>query len=129
MTRSKIDSTANTITITSASDSENTISLDSFFTTTTYTASDNITITASPYTMGHVTGINSIGTIDVSSLTGSAIWGSSFANVLWSDCMPDMDTVTKMCEEYPSLAKAYENFKTVYTLVEQDYKGKQEENK
>ena len=30
--------------------------------------------------------------------------------------------------EYPALAKAYENFKTVYKLVEQDYKGKEEDN-
>ena len=46
---------------------------------------------------------------------------------LWQDTLPDINTVNKMCEEYPALAKAYESFQTVYKLVEQDYKGKQEE--
>jgi|TARA_B110000259_G_scaffold51587_1_gene60731 hypothetical protein len=46
---------------------------------------------------------------------------------LWSEALPDVYTVNNMCEQYPALAKAYENFKTVYKLVEQDYKGKQEE--
>ena len=32
--------------------------------------------------------------------------------------------VEKMCAEYPALAKVYENFKTVYDLVKQDWKGK-----
>ena len=37
--------------------------------------------------------------------------------------MPDLQTVSQMCDHYPALNKAYENFKTVYKLVEQDYKG------
>ena len=45
---------------------------------------------------------------------------------LWTEALPDVYTVNDMCEEYPALAKAYENFQTVYKLVEQDYKGKQE---
>ena len=47
---------------------------------------------------------------------------------LWTETLPDVDTVNAMCAEYPGLAKAYENFQTVYKLVEQDYKGKQEDN-
>ena len=47
---------------------------------------------------------------------------------LWTETLPDVDTVNNMCEEYPALAKAYENFQTVYKLVEQDYKGKKEDN-
>ena len=46
---------------------------------------------------------------------------------LWKEALPDIYTVTNMCEEYPALAKAYENFQTVYKLVEQDYKGKKED--
>ena len=38
--------------------------------------------------------------------------------------MPTVEEVNKMCEIYPGLAKAFENFKTAYKLVEQDYKGK-----
>ena len=33
-----------------------------------------------------------------------------------------------MCKHYPALAKAYENFKTIYKMVEQDYKGNHEDN-
>ena len=46
---------------------------------------------------------------------------------LWKEALPDVYTVNDMCEEYPALAKAYENFQTVYKLVEQDYKGKKED--
>ena len=34
--------------------------------------------------------------------------------------------VESMCKEYPALAKVYENFKTVYDLVKQDWKGKKD---
>jgi len=47
---------------------------------------------------------------------------------LWKEALPDIHTVNNMCEEYPALAKAYENFQTVYKLVEQDYKGKKEDD-
>ena len=47
---------------------------------------------------------------------------------LWTETLPDVDTVNDMCNKYPALAKAYENFQTVYKLVEQDYKGKKEDN-
>ena len=47
---------------------------------------------------------------------------------LWTETLPDVYTVNDMCEEYPALAKAYENFQTIYNLVEQDYKGKKEDN-
>ena len=47
---------------------------------------------------------------------------------LWTETLPDVDTVNAMCVEYPGLAKAYENFQTVYKLVEQDYKGKKKDD-
>jgi hypothetical protein len=37
------------------------------------------------------------------------------------DAFPDYDRVEKMCKEYPGLAIAYEKFKTVYSLVKDDY--------
>ena len=37
--------------------------------------------------------------------------------------MPSIYTINDMIKHYPSLAKAYENFKTIYKMVEQDYKG------
>lgn len=37
---------------------------------------------------------------------------------------PRLSQVQEMCKEYPGLKKAYENFKTMYTMVEQDWRGK-----
>lgn len=48
--------------------------------------------------------------------------------VLWKDRMPEPEQVKKMCEQYPALEKAYENFKTVYALVEQDWKGNHDDD-
>jgi hypothetical protein len=39
----------------------------------------------------------------------------------WVNCLPDFNRIEKMCEEYPGLKIAYEQFKTVYTLVKGDY--------
>ena len=77
----------------------------------------------------------SIDTINISDYTTSTDGQISFdwdnisiVPTLWTETLPDVDTVNAMCNEYPALAKAYENFKTVYKLVEQDYKGKQEDD-
>ena len=47
-----------------------------------------------------------------------------FEKTIFQDCMPDLADVEQMCKEYPALEKAFENFKTIYKMVEQDYKGK-----
>ena len=44
------------------------------------------------------------------------------------DKMPSIDKVHNMCGYYPALEKAYENFKTIYKMVEQDYKGNHEKD-
>jgi len=38
----------------------------------------------------------------------------------------DPDRVQKMCEEYPALKKAWDNFYSIYTMVDQDYRGNYE---
>ena len=38
----------------------------------------------------------------------------------------DPDRVVKMCEEYPALKKAWDNFYSIYRMVDQDYKGNHE---
>ena len=38
----------------------------------------------------------------------------------------DPDRVVKMCEEYPELKKAWDNFYSIYRMVDQDYKGNYE---
>ena len=42
--------------------------------------------------------------------------------------MPSVAKVEDMCNDYPALEKAYENFKTIYSLVHQDWKGKQKKD-
>jgi len=39
----------------------------------------------------------------------------------WVNCFPDFDKIENMCKEYPGLKIAYEQFKTVYALVRDDY--------
>ena len=111
-------------------------------------ASDTITIDLSDYTMdsngsfissSNLDNITTISGISTSTVNISDIISSDdqisfdFDNIkivptLWKEALPDVDTVNAMCNEYPALAKAYENFQTVYKLVEQDYKGKKEDN-
>lgn len=51
----------------------------------------------------------------------------SIYNEVFVDHMPSLDRVNNMCEEYPALAKVYEQFKLIYKMTEQDYKGKLKE--
>ena len=108
-------------------------------------ASDTITIDLSDYTMDSSGSVISSSDFDgittisgISTGTGSTYRlddqiSFDFDNIkivptLWKEALPDVDTVNAMCNEYPALAKAYENFKTVYKLVEQDYKGKKKDD-
>jgi hypothetical protein len=114
----------------------------------TQSKDDTITIDLSDYTMdsnssfitsssmdsSYTITSSSIDTINISDILSSDDnisfdWDNiSITPTLWTEALPDVDTVNAMCEQYPALAKAYENFKTVYKLVEQDYKGKQEDD-
>jgi hypothetical protein len=44
---------------------------------------------------------------------------------VFKDFMPCPNDIDRMCKEYPGLEKAYEHFKTIYRLVEADWKQKQ----
>jgi len=124
---------------------DNTITID----LSDYDNEDFVTDTGTDYTFNVSTNTNgsvitssnldSITTISgISTSTGSTYRlddqiSFDFDNIkivptLWKEALPDVDTVNAMCNEYPALAKAYENFQTVYKLVEQDYKGKKEDN-
>ena len=113
----------------SKDDNEYTIDLSNMNGTT-----DTITITgtndmdSSWVSVGDIT----TSTIDISNIVYNDNitfdWDNiSITPTLWTETLPDVDTVNDMCKEYPALAKAYENFQTVYKLVEQDYKGKKED--
>lgn len=64
-----------------------------------------------------------VDTIDLSTLDINILEPVEF-----EDNMPSVAKIEDMCNDYPALAKAYENFKTIYKMVEQDWKGRQEEN-
>ena len=49
----------------------------------------------------------------------------SYANIL--DNYIDPSEVESMCKEYPALSKVWRNFKSVYDMTLQDYKGKKDE--
>ena len=74
-----------------------------------------------------------IDTIDISTSTitlDDTHWADS---IVWEqtefeDTMPSVAKVEDMCKDYPALAQAYENFKTIYTLVHQDWKGKNDKD-
>ena len=48
-------------------------------------------------------------------------------SVEFEDSMPEVAKIENMCRDYPALEKAYENFKTVYKMVHQDWKGRQDD--
>jgi len=78
-------------------------------------------------------------TIDISSITTDTIEGKVYDDLTinlddilyepkeFVDHMPSVDQTEAMCKEYPALEKAYENFKTIYNMVKQDYLGKQKD--
>lgn len=80
-------------------------------------------------------------TIDISSITTSTVDTSAFDDLFSSntdfeltlndpvefeDHMPDVAKIEDMCNDYPALARAYENFKSIYAMVHQDWKGRQD---
>lgn len=93
---------------------------------------DSIITIALDETMGATTAYPS--TEDTLTITGTGDYEFDFTSIdlgpltfektVWQDSLPEIDEVEKMCEHYPGLKKAYENFKTAYKLIEQDYRGK-----
>lgn len=61
---------------------------------------------------------------------GELNWADSihWDPIEFEDQMPTVAKVEDMCNDYPALDKAYENFKTIYKLVEQDWIGRQKKD-
>ena len=104
---------------------EETFNLDNIIFDTMATDTDTITISSgSTITLSTDYTFDTVDTIDIDSLTSSI----TISSIPFIDSMPDLDKVQKMCDHYPALAKAYENFKTIYKMVDQDYKGNYEDD-
>jgi len=102
----------NTLDISTLGDNTITIDLNDIYgaTTSTITIDDSYTYTGGDYTID----------LDWDNIT--------LEPTMWEDCMPDPQKLKKMCEQYPALEKVYENFRTVYSMVEQDWKGNHEDD-
>ena len=79
-----------------------------------------LTVNTTPIDTTYSIGVDD--TIDLSNITFTGLDQKPFI-----DIMPSLDRINNMCKEYPALEKAYSNFKHVYKLCEQDYKGKLKE--
>jgi hypothetical protein len=111
------------ITITGSSTSSDTVTIDlnsTYGGTTTYTYPSNLDLSNVTLTSSYDT-----------SIVGDTITLTSLDGMWWNDKEKthiEITEIEKMCVEYPALAKVYENFKTVYDLVKQDWKGKKDAN-
>ena len=82
---------------------------------------DTITLT------GAGTSTYTIGSAGVSSITLNDINTSAFTWKMpeeWVDSFPDYSKVQEMCDKYPAFKIAFEKFKQMYDLVEDDYEAK-----
>jgi hypothetical protein len=109
------------------------------------TSSDTITIDTSSW--GNFTagsgGISSTDTITLTGAVGAGTYTISGAGISsitlddintsaftwkmpeeWVDSFPDYDKVKAMCDNYPAFKIAFEKFKQMYDLVEDDYEAK-----
>lgn len=109
-----------------------------------YTITDttgDITISTDYITMSNDSTLDINGyygyTTDISTITTSTIDTSDLISmddlsitlnepVEFEDKMPSVAKVEDMCNDYPALKKAYEQFKSIYAMVHQDWKGRQE---
>lgn len=93
---------------------------------------DTITITSSSVGDVYLDTTGTISTYDVDSHWISLSDTIDLSNITirepveFEDCMPDVAKVEDMCNDYPGLRKAYENFKAVYKMVHQDWQGRQD---
>ena len=72
---------------------------------------------------------STISSVDTSTITfDDTHWadGITWEQIEFEDKMPSVAKVEDMCNDYPALEKAYENFKTIYKMVHQDWQGRQD---
>ena len=91
----------------------------------------NITINGMSYSAPSIDMI-STSTVDLNtesyvSDTGGEYTFNMPSSEIFVDSMPSASRIDEMCDLYPALAKAYEQFKLIYKMTEQDFKGKLKE--
>jgi len=69
---------------------------------------------------GGGTSVGSIGIGNTFTIGGAGV-DFKWHNEEFVDCLPSLDRIKAMCEEYPGLKIAYEKFVTTYKLVKDHY--------
>jgi hypothetical protein len=65
--------------------------------------------------------------LDCNDLTFDTGVGANDIDWIYNNMNINPDQVEQMCKEYPALEKVWRNFKSVYDMCYQDYKGKLKE--
>jgi hypothetical protein len=109
-------------------------------TSSNWSSDETITITTD--NMDESGFVYSIDSSTISDITTASIDTSAFDDLItldgditlnidtntFEDVMPSVAKVEDMCMDYPALKMAYDNFKTIYSMVHQDWVGRQEDN-
>tara|TARA_B100001057_G_scaffold371212_1_gene375258 strand:- start:847 stop:1206 length:360 start_codon:yes stop_codon:yes gene_type:complete len=85
------------------------------------------TSTADPTISLDLTDVNDSGSEFTYNMPSECILSEDIPQVDFDNSMPSIYKINDMCKHYPALAKAYENFRTIYKMVDQDYKGNHED--
>ncbi len=88
-------------------------------------------LTGNDYTFNLTDSISTIDTSGIEDLISmdDEITFNVDTPVIFEDFMPEVSKVEDMCNEYPALQKVYENFKSIYHMVHQDYVGNKKNEK
>lgn len=97
-----------------------TVNLDSISNTGKYSITCDTNVSDITFSNTYIDSISPTITIDTTTSDSGSIY-----NVL--DTFIDPEEVDRMCKEYPALSKVWRNFKSVYDMTLQDYKGKKEQ--
>lgn len=85
--------------------------------------SDVITITSSGHNYVYGTGTSTLsGTVNLNNIDASVFTWKLPEE--WVDSFPDYNKVKEMCDTYPAFKIAFDKFKQMYDLVEDDYEAK-----
>jgi hypothetical protein len=110
-------------------DSITTINLNNLYEPRIASNIDTITISSSPSDCEYTTDISSEYTFNISDTAPGTVGTISLTPTFTTKIdlgtkLNFLDDVERMCKEYPALEKVWRNFKNVYNMCEQDYKGK-----
>ena len=103
--------------------------------TITANSNSNNTLDLADYTVdtidiSNISNISNITTSTIGTITlDDTNWadGITWEQIEFEDKMPTVAKIEDMCNDYPALEKAYENFKMIYKMVHQDWKGRQDD--